>query len=100
MIAEKPTEAVRDSMTVPAGSRRAAELARPTSLIFSLVSDTYSMWPSRICQTSASPNHGMVQSSQYSGRCRLGVCPERIDPRRLPIEERGDTALLGSRRDK
>ena len=38
MIAENPTEAVRESITVPAGSKRAAELAKPIWLTFSLVS--------------------------------------------------------------
>ena len=76
-IAENPTDAVRDRITVPTGRSLAEELARPISLIFSAVSCTYSTCPSRICQTSASPNHGMVHPFQYSGVCRLGVCPDR-----------------------
>src|SRR6266540_9813 len=77
MIPENPTDAVLDRITVPFGSRRAAEFARPSALIFSLVSATYSLRPSRSCQTSARPNQGIVQSTQYSGCWRLGVCPER-----------------------
>ena len=50
----KPTEAVRERTTVPAGSRRAAEFAIPRGLIFSLVSPRYSRTPSRSCQTSPS----------------------------------------------
>jgi hypothetical protein len=42
MIPENPTDAVLDRITVPFGSRRAAELARPSALIFSFVSATYS----------------------------------------------------------
>jgi hypothetical protein len=38
MIAENPTDAVRERMTVPFGSSRAAEFASPSSLIFSVVS--------------------------------------------------------------
>ena len=79
MMAENPTDAVRD--TIDAGASREKSCGRilpsPVPLIFSAVSDTYSVRPSRICQTSASPNHGIVQSCQYSGCCRLGVCPER-----------------------
>ena len=76
-IAENPTDAVRDRITVPLGRSLAAEFANPISLIFSAVTSTYSTCPSRICQTSARPNHGMVQFFQYSGFCRLGVCPDR-----------------------
>src|SRR5947209_2873470 len=72
-IAENPTDAVRERMTVLFGSSLAAEFASPRSLIFSVVSYTYSICPSRICQTSVRPNHGIVQSCQYSGCWRLGV---------------------------
>ena len=38
MMAEKPTDAVLESMTVPFGSKRADEFASPSSLTISLVS--------------------------------------------------------------
>ena len=69
MIAENPTDAVRETITVPAGRTRAAEFATPSGLTFSAVSWISSTRPSRICQTSASETHGIVHSSgiQYSG---------------------------------
>jgi len=42
MMAENPTEAVRDRITVPDGRSLAAEFAKPSGLIFSAVSTTYS----------------------------------------------------------
>ncbi len=38
MMVTKPTEAVRESTTVPAGRIRADELAMPASFVYSLVS--------------------------------------------------------------
>lgn len=80
----KPTDAVREKATVPAGWRTAAELARPRGLIFSFVSCTTLTEPSRSCQTSASVSHGIVHSagSQYASTDRLGVCPV---PRRATL---------------
>ena len=58
-MAENPTEAVRERITVPAGCFSAAELAMPSVLIFSAVSTTISVVPSRSCHTSARVIQGM-----------------------------------------
>src|SRR5437764_948088 len=52
-MAEKPTEAVRDRITVLAGCRTAAEFTSPSSLIFSAVVVMVVCRPSRSCPTSA-----------------------------------------------
>ena len=102
MMPENPTDAVLDRMTVPAGSRRADELARPMGLTFSAVSPRYSCRSPRSCHTSASVNHGTVHSSgiQYSGCWRLGVWPDsrRATNRVRTTSQRSGTVPTKTRR--
>jgi|AntRauTorcE11898_2_1112593.scaffolds.fasta_scaffold04556_3 hypothetical protein len=76
MIAEKPTDAVLDNITVPFGKILADEFFNPSSLTFSEVSKTSVASPLLICQTSDRENQGTVQFSQYSGLFLLGVWPD------------------------
>src|SRR5574343_1544123 len=59
MIAGNPTDAVRESITDPAGCTTADELATPRSLTFSSVSVTKRLPSRRTCQISARVNQGI-----------------------------------------
>src|SRR5438128_9670644 len=71
MIVTNPTDAVRDSTTVPAGKALAAEFPIPASFVYSLVS--WATFPSS-SRISVSEIHGICPP-HHSGWYRLGVCP-------------------------
>src|SRR5579862_1771620 len=71
-IAMLPTDAVRQSATVPLGNTRAEEFSIPSRVGRSAVSKTYLPFNERM---SLRDSHGTSPPSQYAGIRLLGVCP-------------------------
>src|SRR5687767_13278203 len=65
-------DAVRETHTVPSGSKRAEEFSKPRSFVYSAVSCAY--FPCSL-RMSGSASQGTVPP-HHSGRRRLGVCPD------------------------